>query len=146
TDDRTGRRRRAGRPKSRRAASRTFIWRTLDSWSRARRFVAKAEWTAGEANPRFVVTSLAREEHEARHLYEKLYCARGEMENRIKEASSTSRRPHLGAYDARQPAASMVRRDGLCADLRLAPHRPQAHPVRPRLVRHHPPQAPQDRG
>ena len=37
------------------------------------------------ANPRFVVTSLAREEHEARHLYEKLYCARGEMENRIKE-------------------------------------------------------------
>ena len=39
----------------------------------------------GEANPRFVVTSLSREEHEARHLYEKLYCARGEMENRIKE-------------------------------------------------------------
>ena len=47
--------------------------------------MAKAEWTRGEANPRFVVTSLAREEHEARHLYEKLYCARGEMENRIKE-------------------------------------------------------------
>jgi len=39
----------------------------------------------GEANPRFVVTSLTREEHEARHLYEKVYCARGEMENRIKE-------------------------------------------------------------
>ncbi len=51
----------------------------------ARRVVAKAEWTGGEANPRFVVTSLARDEHEARHLYEKLYCARGEMENRIKE-------------------------------------------------------------
>ena len=50
-----------------------------------RRVVAKAEWTGGEANPRFVVTSLAREEHEARHLYEKLDCARGEMENRIKE-------------------------------------------------------------
>src|SRR6267378_5925849 len=62
-----------------------FIWRTLDSWSRERRVVAKAEWTAGEANPRFVVTSLAPEEHEARHLYEKLYCPRGEMENRIKE-------------------------------------------------------------
>ncbi len=62
-----------------------FTWRTRNSWSRERRVVAKAEWTGGEANPRFVVTSLAREEHEARHLYEKLYCARGEMENRIKE-------------------------------------------------------------
>jgi hypothetical protein len=62
-----------------------FIWRTRDSWSRERRVVAKAEWTGGAANPRFVVTSLAREEHEARHLYETLYCARGEMENRIKE-------------------------------------------------------------
>ena len=62
-----------------------FTWQTRNSWSRERRVVAKAEWTAGEANPRFVVTSLAREGHEARHLYEKLYCARGEMENRIKE-------------------------------------------------------------
>ena len=62
-----------------------FTWRTRQSWSRERRVVAKAEWTAGKANPRFVVTSLARTEHEARHLYEKLYCARGEMENRIKE-------------------------------------------------------------
>jgi hypothetical protein len=62
-----------------------FAWRTRNSWSRARRVVAKAEWTEGAANPRFVVTSLARAEHEARHLYEKLYCARGEMENRIKE-------------------------------------------------------------
>jgi len=62
-----------------------FTWQTRDSWSRARRVVAKAEWTEAEANPRFVVTSLSREEHEARHLYEKLYCARGEMENRIKE-------------------------------------------------------------
>jgi hypothetical protein len=62
-----------------------FTWRTRKSWSRERRVVAKAEWTGGEANPRFVVTSLGREEHQARHLYEKLYCARGEMENRIKE-------------------------------------------------------------
>jgi len=62
-----------------------FTWRTRHSWSRERRVVAKAEWTGGEANPRFVVTSLTRAEHEARHLYEKLYCARGEMENRIKE-------------------------------------------------------------
>ncbi len=62
-----------------------FLWQTRKSWSRERRVVAKAEWTGGEANPRFVVTSLARQEHEARHLDEKLYCARGEMENRIKE-------------------------------------------------------------
>jgi len=62
-----------------------FTWRTRDSWSCPRRVVAKAEWTGGEANPRFVVTSLTREEHEARHLYEQVYCARGDMENRIKE-------------------------------------------------------------
>jgi hypothetical protein len=62
-----------------------FIWSTLDSWSHQRRVVAKAEWTQGAANPRFVVTSLDRTEHEARHLYEKIYCARGDMENRIKE-------------------------------------------------------------
>ena len=62
-----------------------FPWSTLDSWSRERRVVAKAEWTQGEANPRFVVTSLKPEEAGARWLYEKLYCARGDMENRIKE-------------------------------------------------------------
>ena len=50
-----------------------FTWRTLKSWSCERRVVAKAEWTGGKANPRFVVTSLGREAHEARHLYEKLY-------------------------------------------------------------------------
>ena len=62
-----------------------LMWSTLDSWSRQRRVVGKAEWTGGEANPRFIVTSLSRTEHKARHLYEKVYCARGEMENRIKE-------------------------------------------------------------
>jgi hypothetical protein len=62
-----------------------FRWTTLKSWSRRRRVVGKAEWTQGEANPRFVVTSLTAEEHDARALYEDVYCARGEMENRIKE-------------------------------------------------------------
>jgi len=62
-----------------------FQWRTLDSWSQERRVVAKAEWTHGEANPRFVVTSLKRSEAATRQLYEDIYCARGEMENRIKE-------------------------------------------------------------
>jgi Transposase DDE domain group 1 len=63
-----------------------FHWTTLKSWSRARRVVGKAEWLADKANPRFVVTSLDPERMEAQSLYEVLYCARGDMENRIKEA------------------------------------------------------------
>ena len=62
-----------------------FPWRTLDSWSRARRVVAKAEHLPKGANPRFVVTSLPASEADARTLYEDVYCARGEVENRIKE-------------------------------------------------------------
>ncbi len=62
-----------------------FLWRTRNSWSRPRRVVAKAEWTRGKANPRFVVTSLTPDRIRARPLYEKLYRHRGEMENRIKE-------------------------------------------------------------
>ena len=61
-------------------------YRTRRSWSRARRVVAKAERTGDKANPRFVVTSLSIKEWPMRELYEQLYCARGEMENRIKEA------------------------------------------------------------
>jgi hypothetical protein len=63
-----------------------LVYRTRKSWSRPRRVVAKAEHTGDKANPRFVVTSLSIEEYPARGLYEDLYCARGEMENRIKEA------------------------------------------------------------
>jgi len=77
-----------------------FQWTTLDSWSRRRRVVAKAEWTKDEANPRFVVTSLKRTEAGARHLYENIYCARGEMENRIKECQ-------LDLYTDRTSAATM---------------------------------------
>ena len=62
-----------------------FRYATLDSWSRRRRVIGKAEWTEGEANPRFIVTSLSKAETNSRFLYEKVYCARGEMENRIKE-------------------------------------------------------------
>jgi hypothetical protein len=75
--------RRTGKPARR---FRDFSWSTLDSWSRRRRVIAKAEWTGGEANPRFIVTSLKPAEVAARHLYEEVYCARGDMENRIKEA------------------------------------------------------------
>jgi hypothetical protein len=62
-----------------------LMWTTRNSWSRRRRVVGKAEWTQGEANPRFIVTSLDPQRADARALYEDLYCARGEMENRIKE-------------------------------------------------------------
>ncbi len=62
-----------------------FIYRTHKSWSRSRRVVAKAEYLDKGQNPRFVVTSLRTKQWTAQHLYEKFYCARGEMENRIKE-------------------------------------------------------------
>ena len=62
-----------------------LIWKTRRSWSRKRRVIGKAEWTQGEANPRFIVTSLTQADGDGRCLYEDRYCARGEMENRIKE-------------------------------------------------------------
>lgn len=62
-----------------------LTYRTRKTWSTTRRVVAKAEVLPGKRNPRFVVTSLAPQEIDARTLYEDLYCARGEMENRIKE-------------------------------------------------------------
>ena len=64
---------------------RDFTYRTRKSWSCQRRVVGKAEHLAQGANPRFVVTSLSAESWPAAALYEQLYCARGEMENRIKE-------------------------------------------------------------
>ncbi len=62
-----------------------FMWSTKDSWSRRRRVIGKAEWTLKGSNPRFIVTSLKPKHSGARALYEDLYCARGDMENRIKE-------------------------------------------------------------
>ena len=62
-----------------------FHYCTRRSWSRSRRVIGKAEYLDGGENPRFVVTSLPKNRWPARKLYEKLFCARGEMENRIKE-------------------------------------------------------------
>jgi Transposase DDE domain group 1 len=89
--------RRTGKPARR---FKQFKWTTRTSWSRDRRVVAKAEWTQGEANPRFIVTSLTRAECKARYLYEKVYCARGDMENRIKECQ-------LDLYADRTSTATM---------------------------------------
>jgi len=74
-----------------------FRYITRKSWARERRVIAKAEQTGDKSNPRFVVTTLVGE---ARHLYEDIYCARGEMENRIKECQ-------LDLFADRTSAATM---------------------------------------
>ena len=75
-------------------------YQTLKSWSCERRVVAKAEHLPKGKNPRFIVTSLTSEAVEAKELYEKIYCARGEMENRIKECQ-------LDLFADRTSAASL---------------------------------------
>jgi hypothetical protein len=77
-----------------------LTYRTRKSWSRERRVVAKAEQLPGKANPRFVVTSLPADRFPRRELYEAIYCARGDMENRIKEQQ-------LGLFADRTSAATM---------------------------------------
>ena len=62
-----------------------FQWSTKKSWTRPRRVIAKAEHLAKGANPRFIVTNLDETYATPKALYENGYCARGEMENRIKE-------------------------------------------------------------
>jgi len=89
--------RRSGKPAR---TFKEFKWLTRESWSRERRVIAKAEFTKDEANPRFVVTSLTRAQCKPKYLYEKLYCARGEMENRIKECQ-------LDLYADRTSTATM---------------------------------------
>jgi Transposase DDE domain group 1 len=86
-----------GRP---RRYFKSFMWSTRRTWSRPRRVVAKVEWSKGQANPRFVVTSLTRRQAKAKHLYEKVYSARGDMENRIKECQ-------LDLFADRTSAATM---------------------------------------
>jgi hypothetical protein len=65
-----------------------FQYETQDSWNRSRRVIGKAEHIEDKSNPRFVVTSMNVQAWAPQPLYEKLYCARGEMENRIKEQFS----------------------------------------------------------
>jgi hypothetical protein len=77
-----------------------LCYQTRKSWGRERRVVAKAEHLPKGKNPRFIVTSLGQEIAEARELYEKIYCARGEMENRIKECQ-------LDLFADRTSAASL---------------------------------------
>src|SRR5271166_5884470 len=78
-------RRSRGAPANRPAASRTSAMQRSTPGRAVAGWIGKAEWTQGEANPRFIVTSLKKAETNGRLLYEKVYCARGDMENRIKE-------------------------------------------------------------
>ena len=79
---------------------RDFTYQTRKSWSQRRRVVGKAEYLCKGPNPRFVVTNLAKHRAGAKRLYEKLYCARGDMENRIKEQQ-------LGLFADRTSSATM---------------------------------------
>ena len=113
------------------------------TWSRKRRVIAKAEHLDGKSNPRFVVTSLGVEEWTAQSLYEDLYCARGDMENRIKEqfslfadrvSASTIRANQLRLY------LSVIGYVLLCAVRRLGLRgtelaRAQVHTIRLRLLK-----------
>ena len=125
---------------------RDFRYATLDSWSCRRRVVGKAEWTHAKANPRFVVTSLSKAKIGTRDLYERLYCARGEMENRLKEcqgelfADRTSTAT-MGANQLRLWFASMAYVP-MCALRRIGP---AAYRARDSDLRHDPPPAPEDR-
>ena len=75
----------------------------------------------GEANPRFVVTSLRRAECKAKHLYEKVYCARGEMENRIKECQlDLYVQSRVRELQAAQAQASQITAERLLAELEEA--------------------------
>jgi hypothetical protein len=121
-----------------------FEYETVSgTWSRVRRIVAKAEYLDNKENPRFVVTSLPAQSWSAQELYEKLYCARGDMENRIKEqlslfahrvSASTMRANQLRLFLSSLAYALLcgLRRLGLCAtDLAEA----QAATIRTRLLK-----------
>ena len=128
---------------------RDFRYRTLNSWSRARRVVGKAEWLPGGARRQ---CALCRHQLEPgairgpRALYEGLYCARGEMENRIKGAATRPvRRPHLHRDAAREPASAVLL--GLRRRF-VADHPPagaRRHALRTRAMRHHPHPISEDR-
>lgn len=77
-----------------------FQYSTINSWSRKRRVIGKAEHLEKGSNPRFVVTSLSARQLGARYIYERVYCARGDMENRVKEQQ-------LGLFADRTSAATM---------------------------------------
>ena len=115
----------------------TSCGRTRKSWTCRRRVVGKAEWTQGEANPRFVVTSLDPQYADARTLYEDFYCARRDGEPHQGMPARSLRRPNLRRHYTGKPAPPVVRLDGLRAARRLAPHRARGDQARQCHLRLH---------
>jgi hypothetical protein len=125
---------------------RDFEYQTLDSWSRTRRVIGKAEQLPAGRNPRFIVTSLTKSEVDGRSLYEDVYCARGDMENRIKEQQ-------LGLFADRTSAETMranqlrlwISRRGVRAHFGPAPIGSGGDGLGRRAMRHDSPQAVENR-
>jgi len=121
-----------------------FDYRTLDSWSRSRRVLGKAEYLSGGPNPRFVVTNLPNAEFTAQEIYEQLYCMRSEVENRIKEqqlymfadrtSTATMRANQIRLYfsSIAYTLVNALRRLGL-AGTTMA--RAQCHTIRTKLLK-----------
>ena len=122
-----------------------FVYQTRESWSRARRVVAKAEYLEKGANPRFIVTSLGPELWPAQPLYEQHYCARGDMENRIKEQLMLFSDRTSTALPAEQSTASVFFLCRLRSAADAAATGTARHRIRPGAVRHHSAEAAQDR-
>ncbi len=114
-----------------------LLYRTRKSWCRARRVIAKAEQTGDKSNPRFIVTSLPVQQWQARELYEDFYCARGECENRIKEAQLDlfADRLSVATFRANQLRLWLASAS-LRADARPASCRTGGHRARARLRKH----------
>jgi hypothetical protein len=127
-----------------------FQWSTHHSWSRRRRVIAKAEWTQGEANPRFLASSSPRSSALRRERGSSTRTSTAPAvtwRTASRNASSISLcRSHLGRHHARQPTALVVRFRGLCAHLRAAAHRPCRNRLCGCHLRHHQAQALEDRG
>ncbi|HLH37567.1 MAG TPA: IS1380 family transposase [Bryobacteraceae bacterium] len=121
-------------------------YRTRQSWSRRRRVVAKAEYTDKGENPRFVVTSLGVGQIDGRSLYEDFYCARGEMENRIKGAAIGSVcGPDLDSAAPFQSDPAVLIQHHLLPAAGVAGVGAGGHSNSQSAVRHHPAAAAQDR-
>ena len=135
--------RRTGEPARR---YRDFRYRTRKSWSRSRRVVGKAQYLPKGSNPRFVVTDLGADRADAKHLYEALYCARGDMEKSDKRtATGFICRSHQQRHATGQSAAAVLCLLRLRADARAAPVGTGRHRLRQGPVHHDPAEITQDR-
>ena len=121
-------------------AARRFIqisYRTRSSWSRGRRVLAKAEHMDKGENSRFVVTNLSSKRYEARVLYEKLYCARGEWRTVLNSINCTCSLQDQFSHRGGQPTAPVVLLPGLRDSQRASRCRTSRNTSRPGNVREH---------